>query len=478
MSLSSALSNAASGLVASARAVQVASSNVANALTEGYAPRRIDLVSATLAGTGTGVRVAGVGRDVDPILLGMLRDSGSAASGTRAAEGFWRAVEDAIDQPGEGLSLALSRFSSALIGASERPDLDSRLAAVAQAATGLAAGLGALQTGVQGLRATADTAIDGDVRVLNDGLARLDTMNGEIVRLQASGQSTLGMLDERQALISRLSEIVPMREYPRADGRVTLFTTSGQLLLDLKPATIAFSRSPAMDASMTPGNGLSALTINGKVVSAGTTGPLSGGRLAANLTIRDVEGVAVQAQIDALAADLVTRFQDPATDATLAPGQAGLFTDAGSALIGAPVPGLAGRLAVNPAVRPEAGGALWRLRDGLGAAAPGPLGAAGPLKALLGALDRPLALAPGQPQLRLSDALSETMTRLSLARQGAEDDATRASSRHGEMTGQMLAQGVDTDTEMRHLLAIEQAYAANARVIETTDAMLRRLMEI
>ena len=478
MSLSSALSNAASGLAASARAVQVASSNVANALTEGYAPRRIDLVSASLAGSGTGVRVAGVDRDIDPILLAMLRDASSAASNAGTLEGFWRAIEDTVGAPGEGLSLALNRFSAALIGASERPDLDSRLASVAQAATGLADGFAAMQTGVQGLRAKADAAIDSDVRALNDGLVRLDAMNGQIVRLRASGQSTLGVQDERQALISRLSEIVPMREYPRADGRVTLFTTSGQLLLDLKPATIAFARSPAVDASMTLGNGLSGLAINGNSLSTGPQGPLSGGRLAANLVIRDVDGVAVQSRIDALAADLVARFEDPATDATRAPGQPGLFTDAGNALAAVPAAGLAGRLAVNTAVDPLSGGALWRLRDGLGAAVPGPVGASGPLKALLGALDRPLAAAPGQPQLRLADALSEVTTRLSLARQGAEDSALRATSRHGDLTGQMLAQGVDTDTEMQHLLAIEQAYAANARVIETTDAMLRRLMEI
>jgi flagellar hook-associated protein 1 FlgK len=38
--------------------------------------------------------------------------------------------------------------------------------------------------------------------------------------------------------------------------------------------------------------------------------------------------------------------------------------------------------------------------------------------------------------------------------------------------------GVDTDAEMQNLILIEQAYAANARVIETVSAMIDRLMEI
>ena len=41
-----------------------------------------------------------------------------------------------------------------------------------------------------------------------------------------------------------------------------------------------------------------------------------------------------------------------------------------------------------------------------------------------------------------------------------------------------LETGVDTDRELQNLLIIEQAYAANARVLETIDQMIQRLMEI
>ena len=39
-----------------------------------------------------------------------------------------------------------------------------------------------------------------------------------------------------------------------------------------------------------------------------------------------------------------------------------------------------------------------------------------------------------------------------------------------------LADGVDTDQEMQNLLLIEQAYAANARVIQTADELLQLLI--
>ena len=38
--------------------------------------------------------------------------------------------------------------------------------------------------------------------------------------------------------------------------------------------------------------------------------------------------------------------------------------------------------------------------------------------------------------------------------------------------------GVDVDAQMQLLLEIEQAYAANARVIEVANQMMLRLMEL
>ena len=51
MSLSLSLSSAVSGLQASARSAELVSSNVANALTDGYGRRDIQLTARSLGGT-------------------------------------------------------------------------------------------------------------------------------------------------------------------------------------------------------------------------------------------------------------------------------------------------------------------------------------------------------------------------------------------------------------------------------------------
>ncbi|MFN4099882.1 MAG: FlgK family flagellar hook-associated protein, partial [Pararhodobacter sp.] len=256
MSITIALNNASSGLSASARAVQVASANVANALTPGYAARRLDLSPVMLGGIGSGVRVDGVTRLVDPVLLGLHRDAGASASAGGRASAFWQRIEGAVGLPGEGLSAAFSALDAALISASERPDLDSRLAAVVSAAGGIATKLGQVEETVQQLRVEADKAIAQDVRSLNEGLVRIDTLNDQIIKMRMTGQSTLGLEDERQALISDLSAIIPLREYPRDNGRVMLYTAAGALLLDTQPVTFGFTPNVAIDAGMSNGSGL------------------------------------------------------------------------------------------------------------------------------------------------------------------------------------------------------------------------------
>ena len=54
MSISSALSNAVSGLTLSARRAEVTSNNIANALTEGYARREVESAEMVVDGAGAG----------------------------------------------------------------------------------------------------------------------------------------------------------------------------------------------------------------------------------------------------------------------------------------------------------------------------------------------------------------------------------------------------------------------------------------
>lgn len=483
MTLNSALYNALTGLSANARAAHVVSSNVANATTDGYGVRSLSLSSRTLGGAPSGVVVEGVNRHVDERLLGDRRLSDAAMGHGSTRSGFLEGLGKALgtpDQPGS-LSGRLAQFEASLIEAAARPDSEAALNASLNAASNIVSHLKTTSDHIQAERLTADSAIAKEVAQLNLGLKDVQDLNTKIQAAIVRGADPSGLMDQRQQAIDALSSIIPIKQVPRDGGQVALISSGGAILLDGRAAELGFSPVNMIVPEMTLGGGaLSGLTINGQPIDTTTDrNAISGGSLAAHFQVRDELAVTAQAQLDAFARDLVERFQDPALDVTRAPGAPGLFTDAGATFDPLDEVALSSRLSLNSAVDPAQGGALWRLRDGLGAATPGNVGSATLISSMIDALDAPKIAASGgfsgaarSSAGLASDLLSTVAARLNhneaqLSFDTAQNDSLRTME---------LAQGVDTDAEMQKLMIIEQAFAANAQVVTATDEMLQLLL--
>ncbi len=485
MSISGSLYNALSGLTAASRAAELVSSNVANAMTEGYGSRSLELSSRTIGLSGYGVHVDGVVRSVDEGLIEdrRLAQAGVGYGDTKSA--FFADLEQVLgtpDQPGS-LSGRLARFEGALIEASANPDSEARLGNVLSAAQGVAGHLKTSSDAIQTARMDADSAIATQVEMLNTGLKAIESINTSIQESLARGKDPSALMDLRQQNIDKLSSIIPLRQVPRENGKVALFTPGGAIVLDGRAATFGFTRTNFIVPEMSVSTGaLSGLTINGNAVpTAGGRSPIAGGSLAALFEIRDESAVSAQAQLDAVARDLVERFQDPALDATRAPGAAGLFTDNGAAFAPADEIALSSRLAVNAVVDPAQGGATWRLRDGLGAAVPGDVGNGALLADMTSALSNNRVPASGgfSGAARSASGLAaEYLSLVGAGRRDSEAELGFAAAKHETLKLMELETGVDTDAEMQKLLLIEQAYAANAKVMSTADEMLQLLMNI
>jgi flagellar hook-associated protein 1 FlgK len=484
MSLGIGLSSALSGLTVNARQAEIVSSNIANAQTEGYGRREVDVSVRMVGSSGQGAQVNGIRRIVDQVVLGDRRLAGAGAAGRETIERFHAGVEQALGLPTDPSSLSgrLAAFDSALVEAASRPDSEPRLAAVLDAGRGLAQTLAAATGTVQDARMRADAAIASQVDRLNSALRGVGELNARILALDADGRDASALMDQRQQLVDGISDLVPLREIARPGGQIALYTQSGATLIDgVRPAVFEFRATPVITADMTLGSGaLSGLTLNGRPVATGAAnGGIAGGALAAAFAVRDELAPAAQARLDGFARDLMTRLADPALDPTLAPGDPGLFTDAGAAFDPGREPGLAGRLRINAAADPAAGGGLWRLRDGLGAATPGPAGDPRLLTALHDALADPRPTASGGFSAAPRSAAvlaAELVSGISAARLTAETEATFSRARAEALRVMELDGGVDTDRELQDLLVIEKAYAANARVLSTVDEMISLLL--
>ncbi len=458
MSLSQALSVAGSALRASGAQLGVASNNIANALTPGFSRREATLAERAFGG---GVSLIAISRAQSPAIAAERRlAEGQAAFDGRAL----RAAEDVFAAIGEteGANALLSRLNA----------FEARLRTLADDPA---------SEGAQGA-ALADAEIARGVETARAAVVEIDRLNRRIAQAGVAGADTAALFDERARQIEVVNRIIPVRELVRDNERVELVTHEGVFLLADGPRRIDFASGGqfGVDASLANG-ALSRLAIDGVDVTPGASRQgLVGGSIAAAFAVRDEIAPRAAQRLDALAMDLVDRFATPGLDVTMAPGAPGLFTDAGGPA-GDPPNGLAARLAVNPAVDPSVGGALFRLRDGLGAAAPGPAGQDGLVRGYLGALAAPRH-APGLGTDRAVTAAEASAHLASLAgaalaeRTGARDasEATRLALSEAEIG----VTGVDVDRELQTLVAIEQAYAANARIIAAVDRMLADILEI
>ena len=484
MSIGGTLSSALSGLTASAKAAEVVSSNIANASTPGYARREVQLTSRTVGTSGQGVLVVGVRRSVDLPLLGDRRLAQSGAGDAEARAAFFKRLEQTLGTPDQAFSIngRVAAFEAALTAATSHPESEPRLAAVLSTAKALASQIGVASRDVQAARSAANREIGIQVDTLNSTLDRVMKLNVQIRRGGGQGQDTAALQDQRQQLVDKIAAIVPLREVQQNDGTISLYTPTGAVLLDGPAAVFGFAASSIVTPDMTNGGGLSGLTLNGRAIAtSGDRSGILGGSLAAQFALRDDLGVAAQGQLDALARDLVERFADSGLDTTRAPGAAGLFTDGGAAFDPLNEVGLSQRMAVNAAADPAAGGALWRLRDGLGATTPGPVGNSALLTTLrttLTGLREPVSGGFMAGARSFATFAGDLLSGVATARLDADGEAAYARTRLDTFTSMEAENGVDTDQEMQALLQIEQAYAANAKVIRAVEQMMQSLMEI
>ena len=483
MSVNNTLSNALSGLIAASRAAEVVSANISNSMTEGYGVRELQLSAMSLDGTGTGVRVEGIGRKSD---IGLITDRRAANAAYSSAEASWQyfeKIQGSIGLPGQDGSLndRIAEFESDLIEASSRPDSQPRLLSVLRSAQGVATQINSISDQIQGERKDADDLIESEVQRLNTFLQHIEILNRDVRLQTGAGRDASSLMDQRQQMIDRISSLVPVNELPREHGEIALITTGGAILLDGKAARFSFDAVGVVTADMTIQSGaLGQLTMNGELVDTQRKfHSMAGGKLAELFKVRDEYSVESQSAIDGFARDIIERFSDPDVDLTLSAGAPGIFTDLGASLTVSDEVGLAARLQVNPLIDPSGGGEIWKLRAGLNAAVPGDVGDSTLLSRLSNAISSERVPPSGgfMAASRSSSGLaSDLLSRIGAERESADANLGYASTKFTTLQGLELQNGVDTDHELQQLLLIEQAYAANAKMVQAVDEMIQQLL--
>ncbi|WOI52703.1 flagellar hook-associated protein FlgK [Parvularcula sp. LCG005] len=478
MSFSSTLSIATSGLTAASIRARATAENIANANTDGYTRRVVTVEERRVGPSINGVRVANISNVTNEFLtterLRLDADSSFASTRASAAEKLMTLV----GEPGadNGLFSLYANFENALRDAAATPESDLLLRGVVDKGRALATNIQNMSRAADQQRATADRQIGLAVEEVNASLKRLEELNA----LPAS-KTTPEVIDERQRLVNSINEKIPVTMQIRDNG-INLITDGGAFLLTERAQYLDFTPAGNVGRTQTLGSPLSGLSINGvDITPGGGAGQQTrSGELAGLFEVRDTILPDFQDQLDALATDLINRFADDTVDPTKTAGQSGLFTD-GTTTPPTGVPlGIANSLQINAAVDPQKGGATYRLRDGIGATSPGATGNGDQLNRYISAFtsQRTTIGALATSGTRSASELAADMSsNISFQERDYSESSLFASTRAEAATeAEFAATGVDTDTELQQLLLIEQAYAANARVIQIAGQMIDELM--
>jgi flagellar hook-associated protein 1 FlgK len=468
MSFSASLANGLAGLGAAKLRAEVLSFNIANAASEGFARREVSFQPVNPGGLRLeGVTRADAGR-ADAQLLTAEARSGGASIRSDAARAVGAAFGEA--DSADGLYAAFLRFEQALGNLRLTPESGADQLALFQASKDLTATFARLDDEAQGMRLDADAAIGRSVTEINGMLSELDRLNGEASK---PGGPSLDTVAERQRkLVMAIGQELDISVSGEYGDRIELRTKGGLLLLGDEPSFLEFTPAGTSSFELTAAAGdFSGLSVGGKDISPGTVQGIGEGRLAGHFAVRDVIAQDFATRLDAAASDLVARTE--AADTT---GPGGLFA------LSVGTSSAAQRITVNPAIDPGAGGELFRLRDGVGAALPGPAAGEGVLGALKDGLTG-LQLNPaatGTPNAySFRGMLAAFSSQLGSQTLRLENIAERASEgRQGFADQVARLTAVDTDRELQDLMMVEQAFAANARVVAAVDDMLARLLEI
>lgn len=302
MALSSAISSALNGIRTSQKALDVVSENVTNVNTEGYnrksySQKTLVLNNGQMSGAISNTDL----RQVDTKMVAQLRKETGILQASSVRVYYLDLIQAKMGQPSSKYSIG--NRVAAMQTAFESLGVDSdKLNAQSTAVTSLDTAFSQMQefsSQIQALRLEIDQEISALCDEVTSILEQLDKLNDDIVRTGAlEGQSADNYKDQRDLLITRLSEIMDIQSYERSTGETVILTAGGKPLLD-KDGVIVSHEAAASTGSLIS---YSAGSITG--IYAGSfdiTNEITSGELSGLIKLRDTELQDMQTQLDELA---------------------------------------------------------------------------------------------------------------------------------------------------------------------------------
>lgn len=346
MSLSQALSTSSAGLRTTQAALALVAANVANAETPGYVRKTLVQQTTAAGSNGVSVRVGAINRELDVYLQRQLRTEAAGGSYADLRAQFYSRLQQIYGQPGAEATLETSfnDFTASMQTLASSPKSPSARSAAISAAQVLTQQLNSMTTGIQALRADAELGLSDAVSRANNAMTQIAAINRQLALNTAPDAASATLLDQRDAYIDELSQLMDVRVITTDHNQVNVFTNSGIQLVGTQAAQLAFDAQGTMTpsalwtdnpATRTVGT-LTLVTPTGGKLDLLQSGAIRSGEIAAYTEMRDQVLVEAQAQLDELAAAMCSALSDVTVQggAVTSGAQAGFDIDTAGMLPG------------------------------------------------------------------------------------------------------------------------------------------------
>jgi flagellar hook-associated protein 1 FlgK len=446
------------GLLAQQQALNVTGHNISNASTTGYTRQSTQLQASNALQVapgmllGTGVDVVGYQRIRDQFLDVQLRAQTMLQGASTATQQGLGQVEGVFNEPSDtGLNSLLGQYWAAWQNVANSPEDVATRQALVESATSLANGFNAVSSQLSTIAAQTATNTQLTIDELNSDGADLVSLNTAIFNATAVGNTPNDLLDQRDLVLDKLSQLGNVAVTDLGDGTIKV-TLDGVTLVDGKVGQTITESGGTIANGLTPP----------ETAAPGATT----GKLGALIAMRDTTIPGYKSQLDTIAATLITQ-----TNALQAGGvdvngvtQTGGFDLAGVAGVNFFTGTDAATIAVNvTAAQVAAASATGKPGDNTNA-----------LRIAAMANDPTLAPLGGTT---IGGAYAQLVTAIGSDSQAATRSASNARVLVDALTSRRESvSGVSLDEEMTNLIRFQQGYQAAARVMSAMDDAISLLI--
>lgn len=219
---------ARTGLVASQKALDVTSHNIANANTEGYTRQRLDFssrqgVTANKITIGSGVDIDKLTQIRDEYLDYQFRGENSVKNELETKSETTTYIENIFGEPSDhGINQSLSDFFVSMEELTNNAQEATYRETVVQNAVKLTDSIRTVATELTEYQKEIDNVIEMSVDQVNSIIERVHELNKTIHNYELKGTQANDLRDERNLLIDELSEYVNIEAFEDSTGKLVV----------------------------------------------------------------------------------------------------------------------------------------------------------------------------------------------------------------------------------------------------------------